>query len=174
MKIYEGSRWTAHHILNFGNSNFRSLYWPRYPLDRRLGGPQSRTGRHGEVKILDPTGTQTPTPRRKNLILPIALYASEIWSLGVKKEHRLRAFENGVRKIIRGPAGKPSGPVPTWKRQVSFPDPVWTYVEGDKEIWDKCIRRSFTICYDEQFKEDRMNTAWSIDGRNEKFMQWTW
>jgi hypothetical protein len=26
-------------------------------LDTRLGGPQSRSGRHGEEKILDPTGT---------------------------------------------------------------------------------------------------------------------
>jgi hypothetical protein len=26
---------------------------PRYPLDRRLGGPQSRSGRFGEEKILD-------------------------------------------------------------------------------------------------------------------------
>jgi hypothetical protein len=34
---------------------------PRYPLDRRLGGPQSRSGLFGEVKILDPTGTRTPT-----------------------------------------------------------------------------------------------------------------
>jgi hypothetical protein len=31
---------------------------PRYPFYRRLGGPQSRCGRHGEV----PTGTQTPSP----------------------------------------------------------------------------------------------------------------
>jgi hypothetical protein len=36
---------------------------PRYPLDRRLGGPQSRSGRFGEQKIIDPTGTRTPTPR---------------------------------------------------------------------------------------------------------------
>jgi hypothetical protein len=28
-------------------------------LDRRLGGPQSRYGRRGEEKILDPTGTRT-------------------------------------------------------------------------------------------------------------------
>jgi hypothetical protein len=34
----------------------------RHPLDRRLGGPKSRSGRRGEVKILDPTGTRTPTP----------------------------------------------------------------------------------------------------------------
>jgi hypothetical protein len=33
----------------------------RYPLYRRLGGPQSRSGQYGEVKILDPTGTRTPT-----------------------------------------------------------------------------------------------------------------
>jgi hypothetical protein len=35
---------------------------PRYPLDR-LGGPQSRSARRGEEKILDPTGTRTVTPR---------------------------------------------------------------------------------------------------------------
>jgi hypothetical protein len=34
----------------------------RYPLDRRLGGPQSRSGRHGEVIILASNGTRTPTP----------------------------------------------------------------------------------------------------------------
>jgi hypothetical protein len=43
----------------------RPLYpWeksPRYPLDRMLGGPQSHSGRHGEEKILDLTGTRTPT-----------------------------------------------------------------------------------------------------------------
>jgi hypothetical protein len=30
---------------------------PRYPLDRSLGGPQSRYGRRGGEKILDLTGT---------------------------------------------------------------------------------------------------------------------
>jgi hypothetical protein len=44
----------------------RPLYpWgknPQYQLDRRLGGPQSRSGRRGEEKILDPTGTRTSTP----------------------------------------------------------------------------------------------------------------
>jgi hypothetical protein len=32
---------------------------PRYPLDRRLGGPQSRSALYGEGKILDRTGTRT-------------------------------------------------------------------------------------------------------------------
>jgi hypothetical protein len=27
-----------------------------------LGGPQSPSGRYGEVKIFDPTGTRTPPP----------------------------------------------------------------------------------------------------------------
>jgi hypothetical protein len=36
---------------------------PRYPLDKRLGGSQGRSGRRREKKILDPTGTRTPTPR---------------------------------------------------------------------------------------------------------------
>jgi hypothetical protein len=30
---------------------------PRYPCDRRLGGPHSRSGPHGEAKIHDTTGT---------------------------------------------------------------------------------------------------------------------
>jgi hypothetical protein len=33
-----------------------------YPVDRRRGGPQSRSRRGGEDKIIDPTGTRTPTP----------------------------------------------------------------------------------------------------------------
>jgi hypothetical protein len=32
-----------------------------HPLDRRLGGSQSRSGRRGKEKILGPTGTGTPT-----------------------------------------------------------------------------------------------------------------
>jgi hypothetical protein len=31
---------------------------PPYPVGRGLGGPQSRYGRYGEVKILDPTGLE--------------------------------------------------------------------------------------------------------------------
>jgi hypothetical protein len=35
---------------------------PRYPFNRRQSGPQSRSGRRGEQKILDPTGARTLTP----------------------------------------------------------------------------------------------------------------
>jgi hypothetical protein len=44
----------------------------RYQLDRRLGGPQSRFGRHGEEKILECTEAQTPTPLASSP-LPVAI-----------------------------------------------------------------------------------------------------
>jgi hypothetical protein len=36
---------------------------PPYPLDWKLGGLQSLSGRREEEKVLDPTGTSTRTPR---------------------------------------------------------------------------------------------------------------
>jgi hypothetical protein len=56
------------HFLDLGTSwrwvvSFTPLpRYPRYPFDTRLGGPQSRSGRYGKVKILYPTGTRTPAP----------------------------------------------------------------------------------------------------------------
>jgi hypothetical protein len=49
---------------------------PRYPLYRRLGGPQSRSVRNGEVIILDPTGIRTPTSQSSSpqpVAIPTAL-----------------------------------------------------------------------------------------------------
>jgi hypothetical protein len=34
---------------------------PRYPLNTRLGAPQSRSGRRGDDKIYDPSWTRSPT-----------------------------------------------------------------------------------------------------------------
>jgi hypothetical protein len=45
----------------------------RYPL----GGAQSRSGRYGEAKIIDPSGTRTPIPRPYPIALPYAL--SRLW-----------------------------------------------------------------------------------------------
>jgi hypothetical protein len=33
------------------------------PIDKKLDGPQSKSGRYGEVTILDPTRTDALTPR---------------------------------------------------------------------------------------------------------------
>jgi hypothetical protein len=67
-----GSGCTGRHFLCFGTSwrwvvSFKPLPFsprrksPRFPLGRRLGGPQSRCGRYGQMKILYSTGTRTPT-----------------------------------------------------------------------------------------------------------------
>jgi hypothetical protein len=84
MKAY-GSGCIDPHFLDLGTSwrrvvNFtpRPLYPQeknlRYPLDRRLGGPQSRSGRFGEEKILDPTGTRTPDT---SVVQPAARYYTD-------------------------------------------------------------------------------------------------
>jgi hypothetical protein len=39
----------------------------------------------------------------KTIILPVVLYGSETWSLTLRKEHRLRVFENRVLRRIFGP-----------------------------------------------------------------------
>jgi hypothetical protein len=66
-----GRRW----VVSFGP---RPLYtWEkscRYPLDRRLDGPQDRSGWRGEEKILDHTGIWTPTSRSSS---PLASYYTE-------------------------------------------------------------------------------------------------
>jgi hypothetical protein len=49
---------------------------PRYPLHRWRDGPQSRSGRYGEVKILDLAGNRTPTPQSSSpqpVAIPTAL-----------------------------------------------------------------------------------------------------
>jgi len=39
----------------------------------------------------------------RTIILPVLLYGCETWSLTLKKEHRLRVFENRVLRRIFGP-----------------------------------------------------------------------
>jgi hypothetical protein len=48
---------------------------PRYPLNRRLGEPQNRSGRFGEEKILDPSGIRIPTPRSSSRYTDYAIPA---------------------------------------------------------------------------------------------------
>jgi hypothetical protein len=39
----------------------------------------------------------------QTIILPVVLYGCETWSLTLREEHRLRAFENRVLRRIFGP-----------------------------------------------------------------------
>jgi hypothetical protein len=41
----------------------------------------------------------------KTVILPVVLDGCETWSLTLRKEHRLRAFESRVLRRIFGPKG---------------------------------------------------------------------
>jgi hypothetical protein len=71
MKVYGRFEVIAPGILNLSikciwlvSFSPRPLYprgnWTRYPLDRRLGGPQSRSGHYGEEKNPYSAGNRTP------------------------------------------------------------------------------------------------------------------
>jgi hypothetical protein len=45
----------------------------------------------------------------KTVILPVVLYGCETWSLTLRKEHRLRFFENRVLRRIFGPKREEDG-----------------------------------------------------------------
>jgi hypothetical protein len=65
---------------------------PRYPLDRRLAGSQGRSGRRGEEKILDPTGTQLPSlgrPAHSYLLYGLRYPGSTVlrWLLKILCKH---------------------------------------------------------------------------------------
>jgi hypothetical protein len=49
----------------------------------------------------------------KTVILPVVLYGSETWSLTLRKEHRLRVFENRELRRIFGPKREEDG---SWRK----------------------------------------------------------
>jgi hypothetical protein len=49
----------------------------------------------------------------KTVILPVVQYGSETWFLTLRKEHRLRVFENKVLRRIFGPKRKEDG---SWRK----------------------------------------------------------
>jgi hypothetical protein len=72
MNMYRGSGGIAPLILNFGTRRRRVVSFtprprhpegmnPRYRLDRRLGGPQSRSGRRGKEKQSLPLRESNPS-----------------------------------------------------------------------------------------------------------------
>ena len=49
----------------------------------------------------------------ETIILPVVLYSWEAWSLTLREEHRLRAFENRILRRIFGPKRDENG---EWRR----------------------------------------------------------
>jgi hypothetical protein len=54
--------------------------YTRYPLDKRFGGPQSHSRRYGEVKVLDSTGTRTPSLHQSKRKTVTAWTLNQLWS----------------------------------------------------------------------------------------------
>jgi hypothetical protein len=52
---------------------------PPYPLDGRLGGSQNRSGRHGEEKIVAPTGTTLGRPARTQSLCRLQYPGSQFY-----------------------------------------------------------------------------------------------
>jgi hypothetical protein len=97
MMAYGGSGCIDPHFLDLGTSQLHvpaalppgKSSW--YPLYRRLGGPQSRSGRYGEMKILAPIGTRTPTswsPSPLAVAIPTMLFRLHAYILVGKLEER--------------------------------------------------------------------------------------
>ena len=103
MKTYRGSRGTASLILNFEprwrwvvNITPRLLQpgkEPRYLLNRRLGGPQKRSGRFGEGQVLLPLPRFEPPDRpvhslkkTTQITLSQLFLSSHCWSQGRRSQ----------------------------------------------------------------------------------------
>jgi hypothetical protein len=67
---------------------------PRYPLYMRLGGPQSRSGRHGEVKILASPGLELRllrSPARRQSLYRLS-YPGSLTTSNTKEKNRIVAI----------------------------------------------------------------------------------
>jgi hypothetical protein len=73
---------------------------PRHPLDRRLGGPLSPSGRR-EEKILDFTATRTATPRSTST-QPVAIPAPTYFQFEDKLDQRKEgmAMGNSLSSVV--------------------------------------------------------------------------
>jgi hypothetical protein len=65
---------------------------PRYPLDRRLGGPQNRSGRYIGEKILYPTGTRNSDPLVVQSVSSRYTNCAILWYILIVVFIRLRCF----------------------------------------------------------------------------------
>ena len=72
--------------------------------------------RRSSVGISKVSGKVSHTYKTKgrNIILPVALYGCETWSLTLREERKLRVFENMVLRRIFGP--RRDGVMGEWRR----------------------------------------------------------
>jgi hypothetical protein len=77
---------------------------PQHPLDRRLGGPQSRSGRHGELEILDPTWTQ----KSDSLVQPVASRYTDSLSVCTSENNNVFKYPNFYNQCYPFPTSEGS------------------------------------------------------------------
>jgi hypothetical protein len=88
----------------------------RHPLGRRLGGPRIPSGRRGKEKVLDTTGTQTPTPRSSSRynVCDIPAPISLKW-LKRKSVYTFSApSSSALNKFLEVPMGVVVGATQSW------------------------------------------------------------
>jgi hypothetical protein len=96
---------------------------PRYALNRRLGGPQSRSGRYGEVQILDRTGN----PARSQLLYRLRANSDRLCGLVV----RVLGYRSGGQGSILGITRK--------KRAVGLERGPLSLVSRTEELLDRKV-----------------------------------
>jgi hypothetical protein len=83
--------------------------------------------------------------RKTRLILPVVLYGCETWSLTLRKEHRLRVFENRVLRRIFGP--KRDEVTGGWRklhnelRDLYFSPSIIRMIKSRKMVWAGHVAR---------------------------------
>jgi hypothetical protein len=123
----------------------RPLYprgnFPRYSMNGRLGGPQNRSGPHGEEKILPLSGTKpwtsnvcpiaipTELSRLKQLNMPLQNIQAVIWCIGTF--HRKQQLWVNHWKCEEE---KKDG-------NLIFSDTIWwrTLIQWSTNIWKACL-----------------------------------
>jgi hypothetical protein len=116
---------------------------PRYPLDRRLGALQSRSGRFGEEKILDTTGTRTPTPRSSS---------PQLVAIPTTLSRLLNKMSFAGFEVLKAADMTPSSPVcsPTLRRNVLTSVHIyWTtrrHIQDDDTINYLSIVNTVCVC----------------------------
>jgi hypothetical protein len=118
---------------------------PRYPLDRRFGGPQSQSGRHGEVKILAPTGTRIVASLYTDCAIPaLNLNLSLTHSLTHWAEPFLRSCQLCSHWRTSHHFMEPEGLLPRSQEPSTgpYPEPDRSNPYQPKSVLDEIIRHT--------------------------------
>lgn len=119
---------------------------PLYPLVKRLGRPESRSGRSGEETVIDSTGTRTPDPT------VVQLLASRVCLARSFKSARLFTSESFTMSWIASSAGIFT--------QGSF-EPYGKLPEQFLLPW--CVAHGLLLCFADHRSKRKLVTAEEVE-----------